>query len=82
MVFKSIKLQKFVSTNAKKRVTPIPTFLTTCGKPKIPHDSTKYIGEPILVFPDKSMADVTDVARFFQPWHVIPHCIISCLNFH
>ena len=28
---------------------------------KFPHDSTKHIGGPVLVFPDKSMGDVSDV---------------------
>ena len=36
-----------VATNAEKRVTLIPKFLTTYGKPKIPPDSTKYIEGPI-----------------------------------
>ena len=44
----------------EKRVTLIPKFLITYVKPKSPHDSTKYIGGTILVFSDKSMANVTD----------------------
>ena len=28
---------------------------------KVHHDSTKYIGVPNIVFPNKSMVDVTDV---------------------
>ena len=44
----------------EKRVTLIPKFLITYEKPKIPHDSTKYIGGTIFVFSDKSMANVTD----------------------
>ena len=61
MEFNSIQLEKSVSTNAENRVTLIPTIFTTCGKPKIHHDSTKYIGVPIFVLQDKSMADVTGV---------------------
>ena len=44
VVFKSIKLEKSVSVYVEKRVTLIPTFLITYGKPKIPHESTKNIG--------------------------------------
>ena len=56
----SIQIAKSVSTNVEKRVTLIPKFLITYVKPKSPHDSTKYIGGTILVFSDKSMANVTD----------------------
>ena len=61
VVFNSIQLEKSVSTNAEKRVTSIPTLLTTYGKSEIPQDSTKYIEGSIFVFPDKSMANVTVV---------------------
>ena len=61
VLFNSIQLEKRVSTNAEKRVTLITTFLTTYNRqPKFHHDSTKYIGGTIFVFPDKSMADVTN----------------------
>ena len=56
----SIQIAKSVSTNVEKRVTLIPKFLITYVKPKSRHDSTKYIGGTILVFSDKSMANVTD----------------------
>ena len=56
----SIQIAKSLSTNVEKRVTLIPKFLIMYVKPKSPHDSTKYIGGTILVFSDKSMANVTD----------------------
>ena len=46
VVFKSNQLEKSVSTYVEKRVTLIPTFLITYGKPKILHESTKYIVVP------------------------------------
>ena len=42
-----VKTLVLINANAEKRVTLIPTFFTKYGKPKIPHDSIKYIGGPI-----------------------------------
>ena len=61
VVFNSIQFEKKVSTNAEKRVARILRILTTCEQPKFPHNITKYIGVPIFVFADKTLADVTDV---------------------
>ena len=58
--FNSNSKKCLISTNVEKRVTLIPKFLITYVKPKSRHDSTKYIGGTILVFSDKSMANVTD----------------------
>ena len=51
----------------EKLVTLIPEFLTTYGKPKIPHDITKYIGGLSFEFSDKSMDNVTDATAFRYP---------------
>ena len=61
-----------VSSNAERRVTLIPEFLTTYEQANFSHDITKYIGDRIFVSPDKFMADTSGVnplgAGFFLPF--------------
>ena len=45
---------------------------------KFPHDSTKYIGRPIFVFPDKSVGEASDVTDVTAPRLPCPNVSLLC----